>query len=108
MPANRISANVAVIHVFHKAFVRVNAVHRNLFAIPNAFLDLDRNGYFDKLAIVFCEVRIEVVSCISDVVKLLVVLVYFLSYVFWYRFYFFNLHFIEPPVCFRISQIVLK
>lgn len=61
-------------------------MHRNLFAIPNAFLDLDRNGYFDKLAVVFGKVRIEVVSCISAVVKLIVVFAYFLSDVFWYRF----------------------
>ena len=86
----------------------MNAVHRNLFAIPNAFLDFDRDCYFYKLAIVFCEVRIEVVSCISAVVKLLVVLVYFLSDLVWYRFDCVDFHIILPPVCFQISQIVLK
>lgn len=30
------------------------------------------------------------------------------SWQFDYRFYLFNLHFIVPPMCFRISQIVLK
>ena len=86
----------------------MNAVHCNLFAIPNAFLDFDRDCYFDKLAIVFGKVRIEVVSCISAVVKLLVVLVYFLSDVFWYRFYLLDFYIILPPACFQISQIVLK
>ena len=92
MPANSISCYVGEVHIFHKAFVRVNAMHCNLFAIPLVSFFFYGNRYFDKLAIVLCEICVESCSCIGDSFVFSIVFLNKLLYVFRYRFDFLYFH----------------